>query len=869
MSRKQLLLALASLFLLGGCKFLDPSTSEAAGDAGLSESEIDLPDGAYIGPTGTPQAGARTGEECGGDASCRPGLECLEGVCEPTHDVEEGDACVTSEECAPGLACGIPADCYVDRPIIECGFAVCLPSEESEAGETCVDLTDCGPGLRCETVGFVGVCTPQGPADVGEACVSHGDCIAPLLCAPPGPASASDEPSCQIPAAVAGQLFMPSVSCEDVPQRADVDGQRDVGPEFAVYFEVPEGDADEFYRLPFPNDARLRGGQVDMSGHHNPGLQYIGGDLVDSYLSAAEQLDGFSTNPAVFFRFTQAPDFASVTGDGDNPTLHFVNVDADSPGYGDRVAMRWTITTGGGKFICPRYMAVRPSWSRPLHHGTTYAVYVTNGIRGGFGEAIPLVQPDFEVVMSDAGPTDNRLQRAWQAYEPFRGYLAEQGIAADTIVAAAVFTTADPDARMPTIREATRAAELPSLNSVTVCGENVTGPCDDGERGMCVNAGGDFIEVHATYEAPVWQQGARPYLAAADGGDLRFSDGELLADGAETICLSMTIPVGEMPEAGWPVTMFAHGTGGSFTSHISGGTAGRLSAIDLGDEEPLRVASISIDGPQHGGRRGGSTLSPEVLFYNLVNPLAAVGNVEQAAADYFLLTRMVEELSLEIDGMDEPVRFDPESIQFFGHSQGATVGGLFVPFEESVGSAVFSGAGGSLVLSLLNKTSPEDVAAGVEFVLTDGGTAGGGVSDMDPLLAILQAVADSVDPLNYARLLYRTPVSEETDGVHTLMSYGFGDTFSPEANQAAYGQAAGLQLPTPHVGDLTGFGDTTYPVSGNRAANGIPVTALVLSAEPGDFDGHFVIFRDETLSSQSMEFIGTAIRDGIPTVSQR
>lgn len=862
--QRTLFVCLTLSVCLASCKFLDPTSGiDIPDNIDVGDVSITIPEGAYVGPDGTVSAGDRVGEECSG-SSCRDGLSCEAGTCAPAAESSEGDLCVTSGECEPGTACGIPTECYAENTILECGFAQCLPSRDLPEGADCIDMTDCGAGLRCNLIGFTGVCAADGTSDVGQSCEAHSDCLGPLLC---GTTFGDTETTCQIPAAIADQLFMPNLLCEDVPQRTDDDPT--VGPDFAVYFEVPDGEADEFYRLPFPNDARLEGGRVDMSGHHNPGLQYVGGAFVDLYLDAAERMTGFSTNPAIYFRFTQSPDFASVVGDGDNPTLNFVNIDPDSAGYGGRVAMRWTITTGGGKFICPRYMAVRPAWSSPLEHGTTYAVFVTNGIRGALGDAIPSTQPDFQAMLSATDPSDARLQQAWQAYEPFRTYLTDQDLSGDTVVAAAVFTTQDPDAEMPQIRDAARATDAPELANLTACGENVTSPCDDGTRGACVNPGSGLIEIHATYEAPVWQQGTRPYVMQEDGGDFEFSGGQAQAQDSETICVSIAIPPGEMPENGWPVSMFAHGTGGSFTSHISGGTAARLASIDLGDDAPIRVASVSIDGAQHGPRRGDSELSAETLFYNFVNPLAAVGNVQQGAADYFFLTWLLENVEFEVDGVTGPIRFDAQNFYFFGHSQGATVGGLFVPYEETVRAAIFSGAGGSLVLSLLNKTSPEDIAAGVEFVLTDGGTRGGAVGDTDPLLALLQMVIDPVDPLNYARLLYRSPVSEESNGVHTFMSYGYGDTYTPEANQAAYSRAAGLQLATPSVGDLGGYTEVSYPVSANRSANGNPVTAVIIPEEPGDYDGHFVIFREEGLSSQSMEFIGTAIRDGVPTVTQR
>lgn len=863
-----LVAAIVALIALPACKFLDPTSEATSGiDAGFDGGgDLTLPEGAFFGADGTIQFGNRIGEECSSNGSCRSGLTCESGQCQPSPTGAADEACTVSGECGSGLSCGFPRACWDDaaeraaagtpvNPLAECGLAACVPNAGGEEDSECSTPEDCGDGLRCNLIGFTGACQPEGQGDVGQPCEDHVDCRDPLLCAPPSELTGVDGFSCQIPAAVAEQLFMPSVECEVIPDDRD----------FAVFFEVPGGDGpDEFYRLPFPNDIRLRDGRVDMSGHHNPGLIYIGGGLVDAYLNAAERLDGFSTNPAVFFRFTQNPDFSSIVGGGDNPTIHFVNIDPDSTGYGNRIGMRWSVTTGGGKFICPRYIAVRPTWTSPLEHDTTYAVFFTSGIRSNGGE-IPVTEPDFAAMLAPDAPAEGRLASAWDAYAPFRDYLVAEGLSADSIVAAAVFTTQDPDVDMAALRDGARALDPPQLENLTRCGANVTGPCDDGERGACVNAAGDMIELHATYRAPVFQRGTAPFLSEADGGDIDFGNGSAVAASEEAICVSLTIPTGEMPENGWPVVMFGHGTGGAFTSHIAGGTAARLASIDVGDG--VRMASVGIDGPQHGPRRGGSTLSPELLFYNFANPLAAVGNVQAGAADFFTLTWLLENFDDEIDGVGQ-VRFDVQNMYYFGHSQGSTSGGLFAAYEENLRAAIFSGAGGGLILSLLNKTNPQDVAAGVEFVLTDGGRTGGSVSDTDPLLSILQMVIDPVDPLNYARLYAREPVDPEGFGLHVFMSFGLGDTYTPDPTQEAFARAAALAIPAGAERGLEGFRGTEYPVSGNRSVNGEPVTAVVIPGEPsGDYDGHFVIFREPDLADQSMEFLGTMVTDGVPTVS--
>ena len=101
-----------------------------------------------------------------------------------------------------------------------------------------------------------------------------------------------------------------------------------------------------------------------------------------------------------------------------------------------------------------------------------------------------------------------------------------------------------------------------------------------------------------------------------------------------------------------------------------------------------------------------------------------------------------------------------------------------------------------------------------------------------------------------------------------FQSYGIGDTYTPEPNQEAYAKAAGLEIPAGAELGLSGFRGTEYPANGNRSVNGEPITAVLIPADPnGEYDGHFVLFRDDDLAAQSMEFLGTAVRDGVPTVS--
>ena len=100
---------------------------------------------------------------------------------------------------------------------------------------------------------------------------------------------------------------------------------------------------------------------------------------------------------------------------------------------------------------------------------------------------------------------------------------------------------------------------------------------------------------------------------------------------------------------------------------------------------------------------------------------------------------------------------------------------------------MLSGVGGHLTSSLLTKTSPVDIASIVPIGLQDpdsGFRLAAGI--FNPALSIIQSVFDSVDPINYARHIRSTPLAATDGGQSVFVTYGVGDTFSPEKTQLAY-----------------------------------------------------------------------------------
>jgi hypothetical protein len=321
-----------------------------------------------------------------------------------------------------------------------------------------------------------------------------------------------------------------------------------------------------------------------------------------------------------------------------------------------------------------------------------------------------------------------------------------------------------------------------------------------------------------------------------------------------------------MPEGGWPIALYGHGTGGSFRSAVS--DAGEpLADIDV-EGERVSVAALGWDGPMHG-TRANSDIDPGALFYNLANPAAARGNVIQGAADVFALVRAVKAwtISAASSPTGEEIRFDPDAIILVGHSQGASTGPLASPYEPDTRALVWSGAGGGLVLSLLAKSEPVDVATAAAVALQElNGAVPVPLNDMHPVLGLVQGLFDPVDVLNHGR--FATVDRDPSNPIqHILLSYGIGDSYTPNSTTRAFARVMRAQLAEPRLEDLgVAFPPIEPPITENLPVPGGRATAVIVQARPDGYDGHFVLFRDATLQRRYQQFVGTFVKDGVPTL---
>lgn len=595
-----------------------------------------------------------------------------------------------------------------------------------------------------------------------------------------------------------------------------------------AYFKV--SGRTEFYELPFPNDYwRKADGHPDLSEFPTNSV------IAMTVKTIAERdLDGFGKNAAIFARFsapldeTTLPDpAASIT---DTASVYLVNVDAASPDHGQKTPVTVKFHPEKTQTQGDNRLAVRPYPGFPLDDGTTYALVITNRVHGADGDPIAR-DSDFSALVGNGGDA-----RAKTALAPLFTYLDESGgDERKDVVCATVFTTQHATMFGPAIRKGVFGTDAPVATNV-----------------VQAQTGTAYFTFTGNYTAPNFQAGEPPYLST--GGEITIgADGAATITRMESMRFALSVPPGATPATGFPIAIYSHGTGGDWQSFLDDGTAAQLAAQG--------IATISTDQVLHGPRNPAGT-SPEVAFFNFNNPVAGRDNPLQGAADAWSQQRLA--LGLQItDTNNRVIKFDPNRVFFFGHSQGGLTGPAYIANEPGLKGAVLSGTGGTFYLSLLTKTEPLNFPDLVETLIRDTP-----IDEDNPSLALAQMALERSDGVNYAPLMVRKPPT----GIppkNIFQTEGFTDHYSPNAVIEAFATAIGgdiVQLPdTKEIEGITLRGGTVKPAG--FANNAGAVTAVLAQyKQAGTSDGHFVVFDVPSAKKQSSQFLGTLAATGQATV---
>lgn len=757
------------------------------------------------------------GAQCRMNSECTEGKVCVSGICNKPGMVKPGGGCTATRDCAAGHYCSPAGACEVGGILTE--------------GAGCTADAACKPPLRCTLDGFFGTCSASGTADLGATCQDNKDCLTGLWC--------GRERTCQ-GLSTAFPPFVGATCADDGP--------------FRVYFEVPRPNKPpaDFFRLPFPNDIRAFAGKLAIADFPKPGPTPLGVDLVQLYVDAwTADFDGFSSIGVVTFRTS-----GEVNFDTAGPlAIRYVDL---TPGetLGRELSRSWGTIPDRNKYACKNRFIVRNTLDAPLLPRHTYAVVLTTALKGSDG-ATAAPDADMTLMLASAAPSDVELKNAWDAYRPLRDWLVSKAAEAPTVAAAAVFTVADTTGPMEQVAASVAAQPPPVLSGLVRCDTGVKSPCDDGTPARACPPGGTaFDELHGKMKVPIYQQGTAPYEKPADGGGIQFTGITPEVAGTIDVCFALTVPRGAaMPASGWPLTVYHHGTGGSLRSFIDDGVAAKVA----GAARP--GAALGFDGVAHGARRGASTKKPDDLVFNPLNPRAARDNFLQGAADILQALRVA---TITVDAAASPtaaiIKFDPAALSFFGHSQGSTSGALAVAFSDAAPAVILSGAGSYLTASLLHKTSPVNISAGMGFLI------GEALNEDHPVMTLFQSFFDRSDPLNYNPLIVRRPPAMR-GSKHVYMSWGTDDTYTPRQTLQATAQSLGFAP----VGPILQEFETpaiTRPVSGNvTGGDGQKRTAAVFQYKPpAAVDGHFVATRNAEAIADWAAFLSSFVATGTPAI---
>ena len=597
----------------------------------------------------------------------------------------------------------------------------------------------------------------------------------------------------------------------------------------------PRRNSAGFFDTPWPcNIRRTEDGQLDLGRFPNPSAS----SMLSSYVQTiSDNTRWFGTNSAIFFTFTGSLDSRTLpltTQETirDDSSVFLVDL---TPGahHGERVPLAVRFFGQQRQFTPENTLVLRPVLSFGLRQQARYAAVVTRDVRSEDGRTLG-TQADFERTKYWSQPEDEILQRYWQLFSGVYADLEElYSLERSQIAALTVFTTQDVTRELEAISDVvTRRASTHIFDW------------------RYVSAKPDLHRLEGWYQTLEFQVGQPPDY---EGGGAFFFDAQGLPVVQREVAIPFTlaVPTGQPPVQGWPVVMYAHGTGGSRNSFID-------AQDDVADKLARRgLASISIDQPLHASRNPWGR-DEDLITFNAYNILAMRDNFRQAAADLFVLEKIVQTLSVPANLVPgkPAIVLDANRLAFMGHSQGSLNGPLYNAVSSQTKGVVYSGAGGGLGPALLGKEKPVDIPA---LIVTAMGLVPEEFDLDHPLISVFQTFAERADPLNYAR---------RHNQKHVFVSQGLLDDYALPEQAAALAGAMDCAPMKPivepiEVFSLRGQSSLDPPVSGNRNSEE-GVTTCVMVQYPQD--GHFALFNNSDAQRHYLDFLQSVLAGQVPAV---
>lgn len=653
---------------------------------------------------------------------------------------------------------------------------------------------------------------------------------------------------------------------EPVKNEADtaqtVDGSEEDGVEpqsTEVVFELNatlEG-KEGFFDFPYPSDLRLNaeGGPVLGTLGNPKSLPLLGG-----LLDAASKHPGFPVLPVAWFQLT-GPVAERSEADAIAPSI-------DSPIFlvklSDGTLYPTVAQTLAGDIYTPdNVLGVAPFPGIVLEPKETFAFVLMRSL--GDAEGAPLgVSEDFAALVRGETPEGALGADAATLYAELWPVLDDLGIAAEDVASATVFTTGDVVQELFDLSEVVRADYQPRIENLSL---EKTWP--------------RLCQVHGELTVPEFQVGDPPFDV---DGLFEFDDaGKPIQQRDTTIPVVITIPRVEMPEAGYPLVMYFHGSGGISTQLVDRGPVTSAGGSNTPGEGPAYVVA------EHGFAMAGSAhpVNPErlpgasaIAYLNLLNPKALRDTFRQGTIEQRLYLDALLALEIEpglltgCDGATLPAgasvfRLDPEPILAMGQSMGGMYTNMIGAVEPRIQAVVPTGAGG-FWSHFIVLTSLIDAKSALELIL--------GARDLTflhPTLHVAETVFGPAEPMVYMPRLAARPL-EGHPARHIFEPVGRNDEYFPmelyDAIALAYGHPQAGDEIWPSMQEVLALegldGYLEYPVANNlTSTTGEAYTGIVVQYDQDAFqNGHYIYVQREEVRFQYGCFLKNFYETGVGTV---
>ncbi|NUP05782.1 MAG: hypothetical protein HOW73_06955 [Polyangiaceae bacterium] len=660
-------------------------------------------------------------------------------------------------------------------------------------------------------------------------------------------------------AVLAALAAFAAASCGDDSQPPPTEEE---GTTFLFDLAADLHDPAKFFDVPYPSDLRLdAGGHPDLAGFPNP--QAVGN--VTGLVTGAKERTGFPVLPVAYLRF-DAPLAARVetdviAADVGSPIL-LVDIDADSNDKGALVPVV-AKTLEADPYTSENVLAVAARPGFILRPGTTYAVVVMKSANDA--ENKPLGKSAILERLRTNAPGAGE-EAAAELYAPLWPTLDVLGISAEDVAAATVFTTGR-------VVEETAALGDAVLDKYDVTIENLAFDADELYPELCVLRG--------TVKLPQFQQGTPPY---DENGLFQMGDDGLPVERAmEEAPVAIVIPRTPMPDAGYPLVLNVHGSGGYSIAMVRPVGDDGVPGDPIGPAFPYATKRLAMAGfamPLNPERFSGAE---ETAYLNVNNLVAMRDTFRQGILEARLFVEALTKLQIQpalLEGcigtsLPEGATsffFDANQLVITGQSMGGMYTNLIGATEPLLRAAVPTGAGGHWTYFIL-ETSLREGQIPAFLTLLLGTTTE--LTHLHPVLSIGAAALEPADPIIYMPHLARRPL----EGHPTRPIYepvGRGDSYFPttiyDAVALAYGhQQAGDQV-WPEMQEALALegrdGLLTFPVTDNITSEAeAPYTGVVVQYEAdGDYDPHAIYSHRDDVKRQYACFIDTFLRDGSATV---